>query len=39
LAPEQTPAPVPATANSPTLFDQLGITSEKKVKVVIDPAN
>lgn len=35
LAPEQ-PAPVPAAPSAPTLFDQLGITGAKSVKVVIE---
>ena len=35
LAPEQTAPSTPTTPNAPTLFDQLGIATEKKVKVVI----
>ena len=35
LAPESTPPPATSTRTSPTLFENLGITSEKQVKVVL----
>jgi nitrogen fixation NifU-like protein len=35
LAPESTLTPATSTPTSPTLFDNLGITSEKQVKVVL----
>jgi len=35
LAPEQTAPGALATPNAPTLFDKLGLTAEKKVKVII----
>jgi nitrogen fixation NifU-like protein len=35
LAPEQTAPAAPAAPNAPTLFDQLGVGTVKKVKVVI----
>ena len=36
LAPDQTASATPAAPNAPTLFDQLGVATERKVKVVID---
>ena len=35
LAPEQPAPPPSATPNAPTLYDQLGLAGEKKVKVII----